>query len=265
MLDLRSAKKLDGLKLHARDGEIGHVHDFYFDDVQWRVRYLVVETGAWLVSRKVLIAPEAVSAVALATDEISVGLTKDQVRNSPEIDTAKPVSRQHEVLLRNYYGWPGYWNGLFASPGMMAPALAPTPPALSNEAGLAAETHRPEPRGDPSLRSAREVSGYALKASDGELGNITDFIVDRASWRIRYLVVDTGTWWSGKKVLIAPAWSEGVDWSASEVAVELTRAQVKSSPVYDPEKPLSAEYADRLHDHYERPRFSETASARDDG
>ena len=57
----RSIKQLYGLKLHASDGEIGHVKDFYFDDQKWVVRYVVVDTGPWLLDRLVLIAPHAFS------------------------------------------------------------------------------------------------------------------------------------------------------------------------------------------------------------
>ena len=57
---LRSIKDLEGYAVGATDGTIGHVEDFYFDDRAWVVRYLVVEAGAWLSSRKVLISPIAI-------------------------------------------------------------------------------------------------------------------------------------------------------------------------------------------------------------
>ena len=54
---LRSIKQLHGAKLGASDGEIGHVKDFYFDDQNWAVRYVVADTGSWLPGRQVLISP----------------------------------------------------------------------------------------------------------------------------------------------------------------------------------------------------------------
>jgi len=57
---LRSMKDLEGYGIRATDGTIGHVKDFCFDDHTWVVRYLVVETGSWLSSRKVLISPIAI-------------------------------------------------------------------------------------------------------------------------------------------------------------------------------------------------------------
>ena len=56
---LRRAKELTGYKLGARDGEIGKVKEFYFDDQSWTVRYLIADTGGWLTGRQVLISPYA--------------------------------------------------------------------------------------------------------------------------------------------------------------------------------------------------------------
>jgi len=49
---LRSIKQLYGDKLGASDGEIGQVKDFYFDDQNWTVRYLVADTGSWLAGAR---------------------------------------------------------------------------------------------------------------------------------------------------------------------------------------------------------------------
>ena len=56
---LRSLKILLGDTVVANDGDIGKVHDFYFHDDTWIIRYLVVDTGHWLPGRKVLITPSA--------------------------------------------------------------------------------------------------------------------------------------------------------------------------------------------------------------
>jgi len=108
---LRSMKDLEDYALGATDGTIGHVKDFYFDDEAWVIRYLVVETGRWLSSRKVLISPIAIGNPNWVDRILPVSITKEQVKNSPDIDTAKPVSRQHEILDLNYYGFPPYWGG----------------------------------------------------------------------------------------------------------------------------------------------------------
>ena len=54
------------------------------------------------------------------------------------------------------------------------------------------------------LRSMKDLEGYEIRATDGPIGHVEDFYFDDAAWVIRYLVVDTGTWLSGRKVLISP-------------------------------------------------------------
>src|SRR4051812_30817342 len=108
-MQLRNAKQLTGHALRAHDGVIGKVKDFYFDDLHWHIRYVVVDTGKWLQSRKVLISPVVMGDFDAGAQVFPIDLTRDQMRNSPDIDTNKPVSRQHEQQLALYYGWPGYW------------------------------------------------------------------------------------------------------------------------------------------------------------
>jgi len=110
MLD--KAKELNGYTLHTHDGDIGKVKDFYFDDQFWTVRYLIADTGNWLTGRQVLISPYSLTGVNRVERNISVSLTKDQIKDSPPLDSDKPVSRQFENFYYGYYGWPGYWVGL---------------------------------------------------------------------------------------------------------------------------------------------------------
>ena len=108
---LRSMKDLEDYAIRATDGDIGHVKDFYFDDDTWVVRYLVVETGSWLSGRKVLISPIAIGEPDWTARALPVSITKEQVKNSPDLDTDEPVSRQHERQYLEYYGYPYYWGG----------------------------------------------------------------------------------------------------------------------------------------------------------
>jgi hypothetical protein len=80
---LRQVKELNGCKLGARDGEIGHVREFYFEDVNWTVRYLVADTGNWLLSRRVLISLYALDPLRKADKIIPVELTKKHIENAP--------------------------------------------------------------------------------------------------------------------------------------------------------------------------------------
>ncbi|HEY7165997.1 MAG TPA: PRC-barrel domain-containing protein, partial [Candidatus Binatia bacterium] len=107
---LRSAEELEGWAIVATDGEIGNVYEFYFDDESWTIRYLVADVGSWLTGRRVLISPAAVSSIAASEKQIHVKLNKEQVRNSPDVDTDKPFDRQQEIAYLTYYGWPSYWG-----------------------------------------------------------------------------------------------------------------------------------------------------------
>ncbi len=107
----RSIKSLIGYTMGATDGEIGKVKEFYFDDESWTIRYLIVETGSWLSGRKVLISPDALLTPDWQQKVFPVNLTKKQIKNSPHIDTEKPVSRQQEMKLYEHYPWTSYWEG----------------------------------------------------------------------------------------------------------------------------------------------------------
>src|SRR5262245_49358623 len=107
---LRKATELRSLSIIATDGAMGETEEFYFDDRAWVVRYIVVKAGNWLNRQHVLISPRAVRETDLTNRQLLVKLTKEQVLNSPDIDTQKPVSRQHETAFADYYGYPYYWS-----------------------------------------------------------------------------------------------------------------------------------------------------------
>ena len=90
-------------------------------------------------------------------------------------------------------------------------------------------THRP----DAHLRSAQAVNGYQIKASDGMLGYICDFLMDDQSWVIRQLVIKIGHRFSGKEVQISTSQVERISYEESTVFVTLTREAVEHSPTHD--------------------------------
>ena len=107
-----------------------------------------------------------------------------------------------------------------------------------------------EPSPDPHLRSTRELAGYHIEASDGEIGHLEDFLFDDETWQIRYAIVDTKNWWPGKKVLLRPQWLKSVDWGAGEIHANLPRETIPKGPEWNPDSTLSREYELRLHQHY---------------
>jgi len=237
---LFSFETLRGYGIHATDGDIGSVRDVYFEDTSSIVRYLVVDTGGWLAGRRVLLAPAAVGAVDHQGQAISTGLTRRQVEESPGAETDQPVSRQHEEALYRHYGWDPYWYGAAAygiAPywgGMGLAAVPPAVPESTVERDLAAAERG---RRNPHLRSAREVVGYYVGASDGDIGHVEDLLIDDADWHIRELVIDTRNWLPGKKVLVSPERLRSVDWAEQHIVLDMTRADVKASPEYDATAP----------------------------
>ncbi len=238
---LNKAKTLKGYKLNSLEGEIGKVKEFYFDDKHWTIRYLVADTGSWLQDRKVLISPEAIVAVNREEENININLTKNQIEGSPSVESDKPVSRQFEESYNGYYGWSAYWN---------APAY------MGGVSNIERDSEKWDPQvdedWDPNLRSTYDVTGHNIEAIDGEIGHIKDFIIDDETMTIRYLIIDTGNWWPGKKVLISPKWIERVSGVESKVLVNLDRESIKNSPEYNEESLLNREYEIGLHKHYNR-------------
>ena len=250
---LRSMKFLAGFTIGATDGDIGTVDAFYFDDLSLTVRHLVVDTGGWLSGRKVLISPRALGDIDWDGRRLTASLTKAQVEKSPAIDTDRPVSRQQEIEYYRYYGYPSYWSGPYLWGGYPLPVMSrASAPRLEDERRW--EWGAKE-SGDPHLRSSAAVIGYHIAATDGDIGHVEDFLVDEATWAIRYMVVDTSNWWFGQHVLVPAQWISTVDWNDSLLHVDLSRDQIKSSQEYDASSPVEREYETRLHDSYGRPGY----------
>lgn len=233
---LRSLKKMLGYHLGAVDGELGKVRDFYFDDHAWAIRYVVVDTGNWLMDRLVLISPMSLGEADWSKKVLPVNLTRKQIEDSPPASEHEPVSREFEMELSHYFDWLAYWE----------PRSLPERTVEYDQ--------RPE---EPQLRSMEEVAGYHLHATDGDLGHVADFIADTDFWVIRYLVVDTGHWLPGRKALIAPEWITRIEWPRDRVDVDLQREQIRNSPEFDPDAPLSRQYEEALYDYYGRPAYWE--------
>ena len=240
---LYSAKTLKDFKLNGFDGEIGKVDEFYFDDNYWTIRYLIADTGTWLMNRLVLISPYALAAVNPEQKNINVTLTKKQIEESPATYHHKPVSRQYEEIYYNYFGWPVYWEGMYKWGAFSH---------VERDRNKSGTSARGETVQELYLRSTHDVIGHAVHATDGEIGHVEDFIIDDETWDIRYLVIDTKILWLGKKVLVSPKWVERIRWDESKVYVNLLRDTIRLSPEYSEESLLSREYETGLHQHYNR-------------
>jgi len=261
---LHNVKSLEGLAIGATDGDFGKIKDFYFDDQSWVIRYLVVDTSAWLGGRKVLVSPYSVGHTGWDATILPASITKEQIKNSPRIDSDEPVSRQYEKSYLGYYGYPYYWGG----PGLWGDGYYPGTLLTQTDAqhydGYQGTLRAPTAEdGDPHLRSCNAVKGYHITANDGSIGHVQGFIVDDRTWSIRYLVVNTSNWWVGHEVLVSPEWIKTVSWADSKVAVALDREAIKSAPVYTESALFDRNAEQNVYAHYGRKAYWRDDRARD--
>lgn len=240
---LHNVTALRGMKVAALDGNIGSVEDVYFDDAKWAIRYLAVDAGGFVGERKVLLSPAAVRGLDWQARALQVGLTGKQVEDSPDIDTAKPVSRQHETEFYDYYGYPYYWAGPYLWGYASLPVAASQPFEQPDPQTRQERLEQERQKDDPHLRSSREVVGYHIQARDRRMGHLEDLLFDDEDWAIRMLVVDPRNWWPGPSVLVSPQRIEHIDWLNRNVAVNLTHDEIEHSPKYDAEEWAAAQAA----------------------
>jgi hypothetical protein len=246
---------LKGFSVAASDGKIGTVSDFLFDDQSWKVRWLVVDTGAWLPGRKVLLHASALGQPDPVRRELPVELTKAQVAGGPDLLAHQPVSRQMESHLYDYYGWDPSWGISYFGVGALAQPLSLPPLTDEPTPAEAAEVEAHPAEQDPHLRSVDEVTGYHIHASDGDIGHLESFVVDHVNWDIRYLGITTSNWWRGQHVLIAPFAVQEIDWADRHILINITREQVKASPACDSVEMVDESYERMLHGHYGWPGY----------
>lgn len=247
---LRSINELLGYGLFAKDEDVGKCKDLLFDDRWWTIRYMVADTGIWLADHQVLVSPHMIDKADWKTRHILLNITKKKLEDCPSLLENETVSREHEKKISLYFSYPYYWSGteLWGN-GFYPLAAEMTQKALEQE-----ETNPEEEEKENHLRSFKEVKGYYINASDGEIGHVEDFIVDDKTWALRYFVVDTRNWFpGGKKVLLSLNWAKSIDWARSTFTVDLEKKQIEDAPEFDPEQPVNKEVEVRLYDYYGRP------------
>jgi sporulation protein YlmC with PRC-barrel domain len=221
-----SVHSLEGDSLSAKDGTIGKLREFYFDDSTWKVRHAVVEVGSWLAKHEVLIEPRSLGKHDSLHSTVAVSLTKDQVENSPGADTDMPVARQNEAEMQKRFE-----HGVFFSwgEGFMGSHNFEPPPF--------AETERHKNTGgkefDPHLRSTRYTRGSEVRAIDGPIGHVRDFVIDEDSWSITGLVVEFGPLFDLKKVLVPCEWVSEISDEDAIVKLRATSEKVRNAPAVD--------------------------------
>jgi len=104
--------------------------------------------------------------------------------------------------------------------------------------------------------SVGAVVGFDVEATDGAIGRVEDVIVaspaDGSEWKVRYVVVDTRDWLSGRRVLVSTDWVRSLSWREREMRLDLLTDEIRSAPAWDPSRLPDRDYEVRLHGHYGR-------------
>jgi hypothetical protein len=213
---LRGVHKLHGFTIHATDGEIGKIIDFYIDCSDWKIHYAIVKLGGLFQIRDVLICVSQLGPSGLSG--ISSDLTTLQVQTSPVIDSAKPLTRDKDIELQNHYGIKcrNYTN---------------------DEGSI--------------LQKILALKDFTLISKNGEAGRVEDIIIDDEIWFVKYLVISTGSW-TGKRVLLDISMSKKIDWEQSRIEFDLSGKKISDAPKYDPFVPLLPENEIELKNYFQK-------------
>ncbi len=224
---LRNFNKIKNCVVQGTDGIIGTVSDVYFNDQTWQIRYLLADTASWLDGRYVLVSSESLLAPKWETGSFPAVVSQAQIKDGPSFEIDQPIDWKKEREICAYYRWATYYpmdeKELSVFPGI--------------------------------LTSANGLIDFSLKATDGEIGKIINFVVEDISWTVRYLIVDTSKWLAGRKVLLSPIWTKCIMWSDHLVEVDLTKEQIEQAPEHDPFQPIDRVYEERLYKHYGKPQY----------
>jgi sporulation protein YlmC with PRC-barrel domain len=230
---LYSVNDLSGYEISATDGNIGHVRGFYFDPQSWNIHYLVVDTREWLPGRKVLISLVALGKLDARNRLLPISLSKQQIKDGPPVEDDAPITSLQD--LNAHHGWQ------FSLCGDM-PSRCIEPAEAGSGGGE-----------DVELRNTREMIGFYVKARDGHVGHVEDFIVDDEEWTVRYMVTDGRNRLLGRKALIPLSWADEIGWTIKEVYVAPTLDAIKDSPEYDPLSLPDTEYEQELAEYFRKP------------
>jgi len=201
--------------LKGSDGEIGLCDDFLFDDRDWSVRYMVALLGIRLPGRKVLIPHNVLGHPDPRNSTFTINLTTAAIKQVEPLVEQPPVSRQRHRDSA----------GPFLVPSGRVPCDEPYAWFSCTALKEADARH---------LRSAVEVSRYRVQAFDGLLGYVDEFLVDNLNEEIRYLVVDTGHWLSGKKVIVPPERIISVSWEDRRIKLNCNKDVIRNQPSFEP-------------------------------
>ncbi|MFA9555726.1 PRC-barrel domain-containing protein [Evansella sp. AB-rgal1] len=250
---LTFASRILEYNVQATDGELGKVKDIYFDEDNWVIRYLVIDTRKWLPGRKVLVSPISFDSVDFENGMVNILETKESIKDSPSLEEHEPISRKHEILLHAHFGWPHYWS-YFDNNRLWGDFN--TPHELGNTTETEVDKLTPEQEDERKLRSVNDIkgdfTGYTIQATDGEIGHVSDFMISDDSWKVRYFVVETKNLLAGKFVVLSVDWINSISWTDKRLVVDLPKDAIKNGPFFELDAPLTREEEMELYESFQR-------------
>lgn len=227
---ITTIKSIVGRKIVARDGVVGEIKDVLFDDRDWHIRYIEVDTSGWLPCKRVLVSPRVFAEGCLGSDGyLGLNLTKQQVRESPSAERFPALSNRVNQRLYSIYG-ASAWGG----ESVMVYETAADGGSLAEDYWRKfAAAGKAEQR--CHLRSCMEVLRYALAESKGEaVGWLMDMVVDDYDWAIADLVFDRSHWFTGNdKRVLSPLFVRQMDPVGKKVQLDLPQDVISNSPTFD--------------------------------
>ncbi len=239
---LRGLKGLIGYALEAKDGRVGTVSDFYFEADNRHLPYVVADTGVLMPGRKVLVETDGLLAPVWKDEVFPIDCTKQDILDRPgleEADIAPENVRQDAAAMV-------HWAPMDApQAGVLLPVTLP-------------KRHRAPETGGDHLYRFRELLGYRIRAADTVFGRLDDLVFDDAEYALRLAVLDTGTWFGGRRVYVPTSRMAGIHSDVKEIHFPLPRDVILSAPTieddpeFDPAKPVRLEAEQTLYDYYGR-------------
>ncbi len=212
---LHNARRFAKFGVMGVDGQAGKVHGFLHSDEDWRIRYLVVDTGNWFSGRKTLVRREALREPDPDARMIHVDEYRQDVLAGPDLDEAKPVCRQHEVLVHDPDPRLQRWPEADPAPGVPRDSC-------------------PNSVKDPHLRSTQHLIGYRVCIVDGQVGRLSDFVIDDEDWSIRYVVVTVSDRFKRQTVLVDPQSIRQISYATKTLFVTLDHDPTKGQAQHGP-------------------------------
>jgi hypothetical protein len=209
------ANSLHGFTIHAADGALGRIEDFYFNDQTWKIYHVVADLGNWLSDRKVLLLPELLGHADWRKKFIEARTTRELIRNSPDSDTILPVGLQIEkqknfLIMQEPFIPEALWG--------MHQYVEPSPFGERKE--------------DPHLRSTRILKGCAIESDDHKsVGTILDFLIDTETWEIRFILLKAD---DSRVFLAQPGIVQSIDVANRIITITHPDDERKDWQEYDP-------------------------------